>query len=286
MTWVSSKGITPPGWKEAYAQFTAAGWSALPCPEEFGGQGLPSVLSMAACEIWNASNLSFGLCPLLTQGAIDAIVMHGSDALKSVYLPNMISGAWTGSMNLTEPQAGSDLAVVRARAERDGDRYRIFGNKIFITWGDHAMTENVIHLVLARLPDAPPGVKGISLFLVPKYLVNTDGSIGERNDAYPVSVEHKLGIHASPTCVMAFGGELSFAAIAVVYLTGSVVGQAAPTPGGLGAVEAAMAAGLTLAGLDSGLAFSAVLLYRVITFWLPTIPGYFAFNWLQRNNYL
>ena len=193
------------GFKEAYWQYVDGGWNSLPFASEYGGQGLPLVLATAVQEMIQSANLSFSLCPLLTQGAIDAIVMHGSDALKSVYLPNMISGAWTGSMNLTEPQAGSDLAVVRARAERDGDRYRIFGNKIFITWGDHAMTENVIHLVLARLPDAPPGVKGISLFLVPKYLVNTDGSIGERNDAYPVSVEHKLGIHASPTCVMGFG---------------------------------------------------------------------------------
>ena len=197
--------IQADGFKEAYWQYVDGGWNSLPFASEHGGQGLPLVLATAVQEMIQSANLSFSLCPLLTQGAIDAIVMHGSDQLKSVYLPNMISGAWTGSMNLTEPQAGSDLAVVRARAERDGDHYRIFGNKIFITWGDHEMTDNVIHLVLARLPDGPPGVKGISLFLVPKYLVNADGSIGERNDAYPVSVEHKLGIHASPTCVMGFG---------------------------------------------------------------------------------
>jgi 3-(methylthio)propanoyl-CoA dehydrogenase len=156
-------------------------------------------------EMVKSADLAFSLCPMLTQGAIDALLLHGSAALQQTYLPHMVAGSWTGTMNLTEPQAGSDLAAVRTRAERDGDRYRLFGQKIFITWGDHAMTENVIHLVLARLPDAPPGVKGISLFVVPKYLVNADGSIGARNDVYPVSVEHKLGIHASPTCVMSFG---------------------------------------------------------------------------------
>ncbi len=204
------------GFKEAYWQYVEGGWNSLPFASEYGGQGLPLVLATAVQEMIQSANLSFSLCPLLTQGAIDAIVMHGSDQLKAVYLPDMISGTWTGSMNLSEPQAGSDLAVVRARAERDGEHYRIFGNKIFITWGDHAMTDNVIHLVLARLPDAPPGVKGISLFLVPKYLVNADGCIGERNDVYPVSVEHKLGIHASPTCVMGFGDDGG----AIGYLVG------------------------------------------------------------------
>jgi alkylation response protein AidB-like acyl-CoA dehydrogenase len=193
------------GFREAYLQYVEGGWNSVPFPESHGGQGLPVVLGTAVQEMVQSANLSFSLCPLLTQGAIDAILAHGSEALKAAWLPKMISGEWTGTMNLTEPQAGSDLAAVRARAERDGDRYRVFGNKIFITWGDHAMTDNVVHLVLARLPDAPPGVKGISLFLVPKYLLNADGSPGERNDVYPVSVEHKLGIHASPTCVMGFG---------------------------------------------------------------------------------
>ncbi|MEW5965194.1 MAG: acyl-CoA dehydrogenase family protein [Pseudomonadota bacterium] len=197
---------TPPGWKEAYRQFAEAGWSALPCPEAYGGQGLPGLLSMAAGEIWNAANLSFGLCPLLTQGAIDALSAHGSEELKRIYLPRMISGEWTGTMNLTEPQAGSDLAALKARAvpEADGS-YRIFGTKIFITYGDHELTDNIVHMVLARLPDAPPGTKGISLFLVPKRLVNADGSLGARNDVVCAGLEEKLGIHASPTCVMTFG---------------------------------------------------------------------------------
>ncbi|MEQ1712069.1 MAG: acyl-CoA dehydrogenase C-terminal domain-containing protein [Hyphomicrobium sp.] len=197
---------TPSGWKDAYAQFAAAGWSALPCPEEFGGQGLPSVLSMAACEIWNATNLSFGLCPLLTQGAIDALHADGSDELKAIYLPKMVSGEWTGTMNLTEPQAGSDLAAIRSKAVKQPDgTYRIFGTKIFITYGDHELTDNIVHMVLARLPDAPAGTRGISLFVVPKRLVNTDGSLGARNDVVCAGLEHKLGIHASPTCVMKFG---------------------------------------------------------------------------------
>jgi len=197
---------TPPGWKEAYRQFAEGGWSSLPCPEEFGGQGLPSVVSMAACEIWNASNLSFGLCPLLTQGAIDALHADGSDDLKAAYLPKMISGEWTGTMNLTEPQAGSDLAAVKTKAVPQGDgTYRIFGTKIFITYGEHEMSGNIIHMVLARLPDAPAGTKGISLFLVPKKLLNPDGTPGARNDVVCAGLEHKLGIHASPTCVMKFG---------------------------------------------------------------------------------
>ena len=197
---------TPAGFREAYKAFADGGWSALPCPTEYGGQGLPEIVAMAVCEIWNAANLSFGLCPLLTQGAIDAISVGGSDALKAAYLPNMISGKWTGTMNLTEPHAGSDLSVLTTKAARHQDgTYRISGTKIFITFGDHEMTENIIHLVLARLPDAPPGTRGISLFLVPKFLVNADGTLGARNDVVCAGLEHKLGIMASPTCVMQFG---------------------------------------------------------------------------------
>jgi alkylation response protein AidB-like acyl-CoA dehydrogenase len=193
------------GFKDAYWQYVEGGWNSLPFEPAYGGQGLPTVLAFAVQEMMQSANVAFSLCPLLNQGAIDALTQHADETLKERYLPKMISGEWTGTMNLTEPQAGSDLSVVRTRAERDGDRYRLFGTKIYITWGDHGMTDNVVHLVLARLPDAPPGVKGISLFLVPKYLHNGDGSLGERNDVYPVSVEHKLGIHASPTCVMSFG---------------------------------------------------------------------------------
>ncbi len=197
---------TPEGWKQAYKAFAGGGWSALPCPEEFGGQGLPGIVAMAACEIWNSSNLAFGLCPLLTQGAIDALHAHGSVELKATYLPKMVSGAWTGTMNLTESHAGSDLGELRTKAipQADGS-YKITGTKIFITYGEHELTENIIHMVLARLPDAPAGTKGISLFLVPKVLVNKDGSLGARNDVICASVEHKLGIHASPTCTMKFG---------------------------------------------------------------------------------
>ena len=210
---------TPAGWKEAYAQFVAGGWGALPCPEAIGGQGLPQVVSMATCEIWNASNLAFGLCPLLTQGAIDALLVAGSDELKRTYLPKMVSGEWTGTMNLTEPHAGSDLGHLRSRAEPQADgTHRIFGTKIFITYGEHELTENIIHLVLARLPDAPPGTRGISLFLVPKFLVNADGTLGQRNDVICAGLEHKLGIHASPTCIMKFGE--------TVGATGYLVGEA------------------------------------------------------------
>jgi acyl-CoA dehydrogenase len=207
----------PPGWKDAYTAFAAGGWSALPGPAEFGGQQLPAVVSMAVAEIWNASNLSFGLCPLLTQGAIDALYAHGSEELKSTYLPKMIAGEWTGTMNLTEPQAGSDLGELTTKAVKQPDgSYRITGTKIFITYGDHELTENIIHMVLARLPDEPPGTKGISLFLVPKRLVNTDGSLGARNDVVCAGLEHKLGIHASPTCVMRYGEKEG----AVGYLVG------------------------------------------------------------------
>jgi len=199
---------TPAGFKEAYAQFAEAGWNGLACEETYGGQGLPKVVSAAVLEMWKASNMSFSLCPMLTLGAIEALQLCGSEQQKATYLPNMISGKWTGTMNLTESQAGSDLAAIRSRAVPQGDgSYKIFGNKIFITYGDHDMVENIVHLVLARTPDAPEGVKGISLFVVPKFLVNPDGSLGARNDAYCVSIEHKLGIHASPTCVMAFGDQ-------------------------------------------------------------------------------
>jgi len=197
---------TPPGFRDAYRQFADGGWSSLPCAEKFGGQGLPEIVSAAVGEIWNASNVSFGLCPLLTQGAIHAIEAGGSDAIKAKYLPNMVAGTWTGTMNLTEPQAGSDLGPLSTRAvPQDDGTYRITGTKIFITYGEHDMAENIIHLVLARLPDAPAGTRGISLFLVPKFLVNDDGTLGARNDVVCAGIEHKLGIMASPTCVMKFG---------------------------------------------------------------------------------
>ncbi|MGH6815057.1 MAG: acyl-CoA dehydrogenase [Hyphomicrobiaceae bacterium] len=203
---VNGRVETPPGWKDAYRAFAQGGWSALPCPAEFGGQNLPEIVAMAVCEIWNAANLSFGLCPLLTQGAIDALYLHGSPELKRIYLPKMIDGTWCGTMNLTEPQAGSDLGALKTKAVRQADgTYRLFGTKIFITYGDHDLTENIVHMVLARLPDAPAGTKGISLFLVPKRLVNADGSLGDRNDVVCAGVEHKLGIHASPTCVLKYG---------------------------------------------------------------------------------
>jgi alkylation response protein AidB-like acyl-CoA dehydrogenase len=197
---------TPTGFKEAYQQFCDNGWNGLTKTTEYGGQGLPHLLGTAVEEMWHSANLSFNLCPLLTQGAIEAIVLRGTQALKDTYLPNMVSGKWTGTMNLTEPQAGSDLAAVRTRAVPQGDgTYKLYGQKIFITYGEHDYTENIIHLVLARTPDAPEGVKGISLFVVPKYLVGADGSLGARNDVHCVSLEHKLGIHASPTAVMAYG---------------------------------------------------------------------------------
>ncbi len=197
---------TPAGFKEAYRQYCDNGWNGLTKNPEFGGQGLPQLVATAVEEMWHASNLAFDLCPLLTQGAIEAIELRGSDELKLRYLPKMVAGTWTGTMNLTESQAGSDLAAVRTRAVPQPDgTYRLFGQKIFITFGEHDYTENIIHLVLARTPDAPPGVKGISLFVVPKYLVNDDGSLGPRNDVQCVSLEHKLGIHASPTAVMAYG---------------------------------------------------------------------------------
>lgn len=203
--WQDGQVSTPTGWKEAYTQFVENGWGSLSFSPEFGGQGLPMAVSAAVQEMWHSANMSFGLCPLLTQGAVDAIEHHASDELKARYLPKMVEGVWSGTMNLTEPQAGSDLAAVRTRAEPAGDHYLISGQKIYITYGEHDLTDNIIHLVLARLPDAPEGVKGISLFIVPKFLINDDGSLGERNDVNCVSIEHKLGIHASPTCVMSYG---------------------------------------------------------------------------------
>ena len=182
------------------------GWNAVSGPEAFGGQGLPLAINAACTEIWSASNIAFGLCPLLTLSAIEALDAHGSDELKKIYLEKLVSGEWTGTMQLTEPQAGSDVGALRTRAERAADgSYRISGTKIFITYGDHDMTDNIVHFVLARLPDAPAGTKGISLFLIPKFLVNADGSLGARNDIYASGVEHKLGMHASPTCTMTMG---------------------------------------------------------------------------------
>jgi alkylation response protein AidB-like acyl-CoA dehydrogenase len=198
---------TSPGFAEAYRQFAAAGWNAVPFEAEYGGQGLPWLVQTALAEMWNGANLAFSLCPLLNQGAIEALSAHASDELKRLFLPKMISGEWTGTMNLTEPQAGSDLGQVRTRAVPENGRWRITGQKIFITFGDHDYTPNIVHLVLARLPDAPAGTRGISLFVVPKVQVGPDGALGARNDVRCASLEHKLGIHGSPTCVMAFGDE-------------------------------------------------------------------------------
>jgi alkylation response protein AidB-like acyl-CoA dehydrogenase len=200
------KVTTPTGFKEAYKRFAESGWTALQCEPEWGGQGLPKLVGAAIAEMWKSANHAFSLCPMLTTGAIEALVLCGSESLKKTYLEKMVSGQWTGTMNLTEPSAGSDLAAVRTRAEPQTDgSYKVFGQKIFITYGEHDMAENIVHLVLARTPTAPEGVKGISLFVVPKFLVDQDGKLGARNDAYCVSIEHKLGIHASPTAVMAFG---------------------------------------------------------------------------------
>jgi alkylation response protein AidB-like acyl-CoA dehydrogenase len=208
---------TPPGFREAYRQFVEGGWNALPFPPEFGGQGLPRTVATPVMEMWQAANLSFSLCPLLATGAVEALLLRGTEAQQRTYLPKMVEGSWTGTMNLTEPQAGSDLGLIKTRAERQADgTYRLRGQKIFITYGDHDLTENVVHLVLARTPDAPEGVRGISLFIVPKFLVNADGSLGARNDVKAASLEHKMGIHASPTAVMMYGEQGG----AVGYLVG------------------------------------------------------------------
>jgi alkylation response protein AidB-like acyl-CoA dehydrogenase len=197
---------TPAGFRDAYRAYCENGWNGLTKSTEYGGQGLPQLVATAVEEMWHSANMAFDLCPLLTQGAIEALELVGSDELKRRFLPKMVSGEWTGTMNLTEPQAGSDLAAVRTRAVKQADgSYKLSGNKIFITYGEHDYTDNIIHLVLARTPDAPEGVEGISLFVVPKVLVRADGSPGERNDVHCASIEHKLGIHASPTCVMVYG---------------------------------------------------------------------------------
>jgi acyl-CoA dehydrogenase len=204
--WKDRTVTTPAGWRDTYHRWVEGGWNGLSGPEAFGGQGLPTMLNMAASEMWNSAAMAFGLGPMLTMGAVEALDKHASDDLKQTYLAKLVSGEWMGTMNLTEPQAGSDLNALRARAERAGDgTYRIFGQKIYITYGEHDFTDNIVHLVLARLPDAPAGTRGISLFLVPKFLVNADGSLGERNDVFCSSIEHKLGIHASPTCTMIYG---------------------------------------------------------------------------------
>ncbi|NJR14081.1 MAG: acyl-CoA dehydrogenase [Phyllobacteriaceae bacterium] len=213
---------TTPGWAQMYQAWVEGGWNSVAAPEEFGGQGLPTMISIALNEMWNAGSMSFGLCPMLSMGAIEALDKHGSDYLKHTYLPKLVEGAWTGTMNLTEPQAGSDLAALRTRAERNGDgTYSIFGQKIYITYGEHDIADNICHLVLARLPDAPAGTRGISLFLVPKFRVNDDGSLGARNDVYCHAVEHKLGIHGSPTCTMIYGdGKWGNAPGAIGWLVG------------------------------------------------------------------
>lgn len=203
--WTDQGVVAAPGFRDAYQQFAAGGWTQLGTDPEYGGQVVPQALVTAVQEIWGSANLAFKLCPMLTHGAVHALEFSGTRDQKRLFLPKMINGEWTGTMNLTEPQAGSDLAQIRTRAVPEGDHYRIFGQKIFITWGDHDCTSNIIHMVLARIEGAPAGVRGISLFIVPKVLVNSDGSLGEPNDVRCVSIEHKLGIHASPTCVLAYG---------------------------------------------------------------------------------
>ena len=205
-SWRAGQVSASSGFKAAFEQFAAGGWQGLQHPVAFGGQGLPKTIGASCGEMQNSANMSFALCPLLTDGAIEALLTAGSDELKALYLEKLVSGQWTGTMNLTEPQAGSDLAAVRTRAEPQADgSYKVFGTKIYITWGEHDMAENIVHLVLARVTGAPEGVKGISLFVVPKFLVNADGSLGARNDVHCVSIEHKLGIKASPTAVLQYG---------------------------------------------------------------------------------
>ncbi|WP_063533411.1 acyl-CoA dehydrogenase [Burkholderia sp. MSMB1589WGS] len=216
-SWKDGAVTATPGFKDAFRQFAEGGWQGLQHPTEYDGQGLPKLIATPCIEMLNASNLSFALCPLLTDGAIEALLTAGTDEQKSRYVPKLIAGVWTGTMNLTEPQAGSDLALVRSRAEPQPDgSYKVFGTKIFITWGEHDMADNIVHLVLARTPNAPEGVKGISLFIVPKFLVNEDGSLGARNDVHCVSIEHKLGIKASPTAVLQYGDQGG----AIGYLVG------------------------------------------------------------------
>ena len=207
---------TAEGFSDAYRQFVDGGWNSVPFDPDYGGQGLPWLVGIATEEMWIAANNAWSLCPMLTMGAIDALTHHGTDAQKDTYLEKLISGEWTGTMNLTEPHAGSDVGALRTRAVPEDDHYRIKGQKIFITWGEHDMADNIVHLVLARTPDAPPGSKGISLFIVPKFLVTEDGSLGQRNDLRCVSLEHKLGIKASPTCVMSYGDDEG----AIGYLVG------------------------------------------------------------------
>jgi len=208
--WQDGAVATPKGFKAAYRAYVEGGWGSMPVSSEFGGQGLPRIVATPVEEMWCSGNMSFSLCPMLTQGALHAIELCGSEHLRKTFLPRMATGEWTGTMNLTEPQAGSDLALVKTRAVPEGDHYRISGQKIFITYGEHDLTDNIVHLVLARTPDAPEGVKGISLFIVPKFLVKADGSLGERNEARCASIEHKLGIHASPTAVMVFENALGY----------------------------------------------------------------------------
>ncbi|TVQ68785.1 MAG: acyl-CoA dehydrogenase [Oceanospirillales bacterium] len=202
--------VCPESFHDAYHQYAEGGWGSLQFEPEFGGQGMPYLLSIPVMEMWQSANMAWGLCPLLSQGAVECLALNANDEIKTTYLPKLISGEWAGTMNLTEGNAGSDLSQVRCKAEKDGDVFRITGEKIYITWGDHSLTENIIHLVLARLPDAPAGVRGISLFVVPKYLVNADGSLGEYNNTKPLSLEHKLGIHASPTAVMGFENSVGY----------------------------------------------------------------------------
>jgi len=204
------------GFVEAYAQFIATGWNGVAFDPEYGGQGLPWIVQTSCAEVWSSANMAFSLCPMLTQAACELLSQHGTPEMKDTYLEKLISGWWTGTMDLTEPQAGSDLARVRTRAVKEGDHYKLYGQKIFITWGEHDLTENIIHMVLARNPDGPPGVKGLSLFLVPKFLVNEDGSVGQRNDVRCVSIEHKLGINGSATAVLSFGDDTG----AIGYLIG------------------------------------------------------------------